>query len=269
MKQLAILNICILILFSACSRKFHFALESKINSLGDSVAGFEIDHSYELYLRTILKQTDSVTKFSRPVNGTLTDTNLQQIIEVQYLFLSKQKNRVLIINNIANRRTVFYNSTDKQVDLAPDAENSKVDIWYFAQFRFGSVRSGNTFNFMAGDAIGKKSFEWVFREQSDTIFIKAINQVDQYNNNSSFVESAFHLPVYFVKANSFTLMLKENKGKGSSKKVPEEFIAERTIQFRKSKKGWFTVFRFPTAPRDGYHHVYFNTKRMYSPPIFD
>jgi hypothetical protein len=262
MKILKLLIYFFAILLFSCSQKYYYATKERINSFGLDTLKFNLDSTYELYVRTVVKEKDKKTKVARPVNRTSQNRD-SEVIEEQYLFISKVNKKVLIVNNIANRSTVFYKPYDKISGITEVANQGNINIWYFAQYRFGTILNEQAYKFIPSDPSKKQWQEWMINEKSDTIFIQSISLVDDFNNNSSAVSEAFSLPVYFVRVNNFRLAY---KNMGSDSDGDYFHVPENKIYLYKVKNGWRVVYKFNTPICEKYNYIYMKSKRVYSQP---
>lgn len=251
----------LLLLLCGCARKFIYATDEKLKEYGTLIP-VKIDTSYDLYLRQVVKVFDSVSRVYIAGNGQV--ANGIELIELEYLFISKtDPKKILVINNIANKRKVFYNNDAKKLELAPGADTTKVDIWYFSQFRFGRDSSGDfVFENVENEGFNHR---WDVSFKNDTACLNAIGVYDKFGEDTRNANEAFAFPVYFIKVKDFKFFIKDYTN-GRDVDLPEFEPVDKTFYLAYSKKKWHVIFRFDTTVRTHYRNIIFEKNRVYAAP---
>lgn len=251
-----------LLLLSGCARKFIFATDERVAEYG-KLSPFKFDSTYDLYVRQIVKTFDSATRLYMPGNGIL-DTAKNELIELEFLLINKNNHDILVINNIANKRKIFYNNSFKQQELAPSDGITKMDIWYFSQFRFGRDSSGDfVFENVENEGFNHR---WEVSFKNDTAFLEAIGVYDKFGEDTRNANEAFAFPVYFLKVKDFTFFIKDYAAYNRNKELPEFEPVEKTIYLAGEGKKSKIIFRFNTAIRGNFKNIVFDADRLYAAP---
>lgn len=248
-------------LLAGCAgTKFSYVTDKRVQEYGP-LKPFRLKEDYQLYVRQVIKVYDSARRIYVPENGTVSAGT--ELIEIEYLLISKDAKSAIVINNIPNKRYLFYNSEDKRADLADTAQQLKIDVWYFNQFRFGSVNGNGDLVFKDAGGSGKDHIWNLTRAGDDMLEIDAVSVSDQFGEDKRWVEAAFALKMIFRKAEDFVFLFKNNAG--NKKHVDQTFLLkEQTLAVANRNGSWFIVFAFDTPVFKHYPNVVFFNERVYA-----
>lgn len=239
-----------MILFGCSGTKFIYVTANRLKKYG-KLTPFKIDNEYDLYTRQVIKVFDPTKKLYVPINAK-PDTN-NPLIEIEYLLVSRSTKKVLIINNISDKRKSFYNSKDKIADLGAAADTVKIDIWYFSQFRFGKIENNSLiFKNVHGKLI---HHIWNINDSGHVIKINSLSVADSSGEDLRIIEKAFAIEMLFFKEDKFQFVFKNNRGKGMKGLVPEFNLANQSIYIVNKTKE--IVFRFDTIVSGHFKNVLF------------
>lgn len=165
----------------------------------------QIDESYELYVKRICKKF--VNDIAEPCNCTdLPEFTIEEVVEYEYMFLSKKHNKIIVINYIKDRNQKFYTKPSPGLFETKSKLNEvEINIWYFNQLRFGN------YNPLTNIARFQTTFkphnihQWKLDVVSDTVKIHsvAIEQKDGFEEKIS--EKSMALVPVFLRANKYKI----------------------------------------------------------------
>jgi hypothetical protein len=252
-----------LFFFGCGGTKFAYAPDKLVNAYG-SLKPIEIDSTYKLYVRQIVKTFDSAAKIYRPTNARVPDG--KDVIEIEYMLISEAKKQAIILNNIPSIYQNSFNGNNRVFNLLDDSNRIDIDIWYLKQFRFGKLISDRKIKFINADGTGKDHI-WNISKEEDTIKLVSISAVDEFGEDVRYIDQAFALEVLFKKVNSFKLLFvyKEKIGNGRTNfDLPNQtfYVAND------SKNQWHVIFRFGKPVNGGdVGNVIFTQNEIYAAPI--
>lgn len=257
------------VIFCSCmGTKFTYVPDSDVEAYGDLMP-FNINSTYELYVRQVVRLEDAATKTYRLANAETPDG--KNVVEIEYMLISKTDNRVIILNNIPSIYQGYGGRKNKSIErsksynLADTDKEIEIDIWYLRQFRFGRIDQNSNLEFVNVDGTSKNHIWKISEEIPGTIRLNSISVADKYGEVVRNIKEAFELEVVFKKVNSFRLVFryKEN-GTVKNSYGPKD----QTFYVSKKTNRWNIIFRFdmPVNGSGTLNNIVFTKDRMYAPP---
>lgn len=248
--------------YSCGGTKFAYAPDKLVSSYGP-LKPIEIDTTYKLYVRQIVKAFDSAAKIYRPMNARVPDG--KDVIEIEYMLISEAKKQAIILNNIPSIYQNSFNGNNRVFNLLDDSNRIDIDIWYLKQFRFGKLISNRKIKFINADGTGKNHIWNLYKEQ-DTIKLISISAVDKFGEDVRYIDEAFSLEVLFKKVNSFKFLFVYKEKIGNGRKNFD--LPNQTFYIANNNNQWHVVFRFGKPVNGGdMENVIFSQEKIYAAPI--
>jgi len=206
MKILFNIVVLLSVAFSSCTTAFYKMLTVPDTSSFDRI---QIDTTYELYVKRVCKKI--VNKVSEPCNCLdLPTFNMKDVVEFQYMLISKEHEKIIVINYIKDRNQKFYTQSAESF-LAANKGTGAVDIniWYFNQLRFGKYNPINNEGRFQTCVKPKDIHTWNLDKEKDTMKIRsvALELADGFDERNS--EKSMALTPAFVKANSYNIFYQD------------------------------------------------------------
>ncbi len=261
-KALSIIGICLTIW--SCKTPPITVLRDRPPTKG--MVPVQLDETYELFVRSVCK--DSITK--APIDCI---QGSKELVEVQYMFLSRKKGVALVINNVPNRNQRFYDGTSVNKVFNETAE---INSLYFKQFRFGTIEpaeGGVLLHFVTTDKKPRK-YVWTCREIDTTknptsepgylVESVQIGLVDGYDLRRS--EDALYLVPKFVKKTNFKIIYEVTSGAKKGVPNPKPELPNNTFWICKTSRRYISTFLIFDDYIDNAKNttVKFPPKRMYA-----
>jgi hypothetical protein len=248
---------------AACrGTKFSYVTDAGVQHYG-TLHPYHLRNDYDLYTRQVIKVFDSTRNIYVPRNGSVTAGN--ELIEIEYLLLSKNGKEAIVINNLPNKRFIFYNSADKRAELSDTTAQLKIDIWYFNQFRFGTRNADGDLVFKNVEGSGKDHTWNLQRVDGQTIKVDAVSVSDAFGTELRLVRAAFAIELVFKKADDFLFVFKNN---AQQKRFANHYfpLKDQTLHVANHHQKWYVVFPFDTTVSRHFNNVVYFDKRMYAGP---
>lgn len=293
-KSLSIYTICTLLILSCSTqKKFTEITEEDKDELGERVGVFYFDpQKTELYVRTVVKvqATKQVVKYQKikPRERVyyylanlepdmVVDGEKIKIIEEQYLLIDREKNRVLVINNIPNYTEKLFSKDPNKLALVKNGTANKgapenflgYDVWKFNQFRFGEiVQENNTTKFIFSDVLHwSADHVWYITAGPDEITLKRFAEKDKYSESIREVRPTYPFEMKFVKIPDYKFILKDNR-KGFKRAAAQSSITGNTMHLYRHEKKWHLVFQLTQPPLGMNPFISFNNGTIYAAPLY-
>ncbi len=263
MKKIITLLFAVLLCFS-CTRKFTVSAAFR-KGIASGMQQLVLDSSYHLYIREVFLDTsDAGDKMVLADNDNLSTGN--KLIEVEYLLLSEQQNRVLYISTIPDKYQSYYAKKSRYL------KREYLNAYDFSTFRFGKKAEANALIFENA----ARYTTWNYRVERDSIL--HVQQVVERSNrntaNTYPVDEALSRPAVFIRTDSFRIafrnMDKEKKVEIKKGRPPlKRFSTNNTIYFKKDGSKYSIYFRFDKSlpPRYKDSTISFGNSRLVNAPF--
>jgi hypothetical protein len=255
MKNIVLFGFVVLLVASGCARKFTLA---EIATSQKKYKKYSLK-DFSLYLRAICTKTEDEKRIPCNCSETQRDT-----VERTYLFISKNSDSVLAIQHIADRNQRFFNKVvDSKLTSDTLRDFVSVNIWPFAQFRFGLMKNDRvTFR-----TTWQRPEEhlWVLEFDDDAVEVKAVGKQTCGSLDLRTTDAALALTPVFRKVNGWKFIYQETDFLGRSEKpltVPQELYLESLPDRRRRRR--IQTFFLVNATDWEHNALRFKPGRMYS-----
>lgn len=156
----------------AFTQAFYKMLDVPDTSQFDSV---QIDASYTLYVKRICKKI--INNITEPCNCLeLPNFAQEDVVEYEYLFLSRKHERVIVVNYIKDRDQKFYTQpAPNLLESKSSIKEVEVNIWYFNQMRFGRYDTAKSIGRFRTTFKPYDIHRWKIDTNSDTLKISSVS----------------------------------------------------------------------------------------------
>ncbi len=238
-----------------------FKMESKEQSIGTQFEETRIDSTYSLYVKSICKRKSG--KVDVPCNcKELGVIDPKDMVENEFLFLSKEHKKVVVINYIKDRDQKFYNkSATAKKSLVKGNEMVDVNIWFFNQARFGNLDTSKGEIIFQETTSPKGKHLWKISFNEDSLQIHSVSTVlaDGFDQRDTELSLAL-VPVFFS-AERYRIIF-QRPYYGTDPPSPVFELPENRISV--DTKGWCVYFMFNEPVEDGNSVIRFKSNRLYS-----
>jgi len=191
-------------------------------------------------------------------------TEGEEVIEREYLLVSRDHTKVLVINNMVNRNQKIFNDPSRILKFkTPHDDQTEINIWFFKQFRFGTIeknltlREGYQFKFRTVEK-HPVTYVWHYSMTDDSVTVSAIGRQQSDGIDLLFTKPALYLEPRFSRVKNFTFVFQiPQQRKKNSSRVE---LAEAKWRIRKH----CTYFGFDEPVLKKYKSIRFGRKRMYA-----
>jgi len=188
----------------------------------------------------------------------------EEVIEREYLLVSRDCTKVLVINNMVNRNQKIFNDPSRVLKVnATNDDQAEINIWFFKQFRFGTIeenstlRQGYQFKFRTVEK-HPVTYVWHYTMTDDSVTVSAIGKQQNDGIDLLFTKPALYLEPRFDRAKDFLFVFQiPQQRKRNSSRVE---LAEAKWRIRKN----CTYFGFDEPVLKNHKAIRFGRKRMYA-----
>jgi hypothetical protein len=266
MKKIILLLLAILFFFS-CARKFDISSAFK-KGMPAGMQQLVLDSSYHLYIREVFLDTsDAADKMVLANNNDLSPSN--KLIEIEYLLLSEQQQRVVYISTIPDKYQSYYAKKSRYL------KREYLNAYDFSTFRFGKTTAGGQ-AIVFDDKNDRESDTWNYKIENDSILhVYEVVESSRGNRANCYsADEAFSRKASFVRMDSFRIafrnMAKEKKVEIKKGRPPlKRFCINNTIYFKKEGGKYSIYFRFDKTlpPRYKDSAISFGNTRLVNAPF--
>ena len=239
-----------------------FKLEGKEKSENMQFEDTKIDSTYTLYVKSICKKKSG--KVAVPCNcSELGNYEPKDVIENEFIFISMQQKKAVVINYIKDRDQKFYNKTKagRKALMNRTTELVDVNIWYFNQARFGNVDPTNSTITFFETTKPKDLHLWKIEIAGKKLQIQSVSIVRADGFDERKTDLSLALVPLFYKVDRFRIIFqeptKDSMRAAAVFELPENRIAVDT-------KGGCVYFFFNQPEMNERNVVRFKSNRLYS-----
>ena len=265
MKKISTLLFAVMLFFS-CARKFDISTAFR-KGIPAGMGQLVLDSSYHLYIREVFLDTsDAGDKLVLANNNDLTASN--KLIEIEYLLLSEQQNRVVYISTIPDKYQLYYAKKSRYLKRA------YLNAYDFSTFRFGKKTAGGQAIVFENKTTSDND-TWNYKIENDSM-LHVYEVMERINGSLNIynVDQALSRKASFVRTDSFRIafrnMDKEKKVEIKRGRPPlKRFSSDNTIYFKKEGDKYSIYFRFDKTlpPRYRDSAISFGNSRLVNAPF--
>jgi hypothetical protein len=193
-----------------------------------------------------------------------------QPVEVGYIIISDTHKKVLVINNVPNRKQKFF---DKGVVYRKVIQQDTVVLinsFFFKQFRFGTLKDalvrGGQMEFITAEK-HPQVMHWNYDVTDSVLSIASIANDIADGQHIRYTDTGLYLVPQFKYSKYFKLVfeLPSNMTKSVNAKSMSTNLSEaRIFVQQKSQKNYITYIEFKEAIYKDYKAIRFARNRMYA-----
>ena len=227
---------------------------------------YTIDRNhYHLYVKSIC--IDSLDKLSEPRN--CSGSRGEEVVEMEYLLMSEDSKKVLVINNLPNSHQKFFKEKSRLMKWN-NRDAAEINIWYFKQFRFGTIEddpslvTGRHLRFTTVEK-HPVTYVWQYtKTDDDVVTLVAVGEQYPDRLDNRFSEAALSLVPTFKRVENYKFVFQMPKQFKKRSASPVELPEAKWRVLRNGERDMNTYFRFDSPIYKNYKVARFNSQRMYS-----
>ena len=253
MKQIHILLTVLILALCSCKSSYYYRANALIE--GEKIYPIDLDSTWELYFREgFLESSGKGLKELNVAPSKAASSGKR--IEVEYLLISKDKQRVLYIATIPDKYRNRYED---------DFMKDTINLYDARVFYYGRLTGDGKVIFYS-KSNDKDRDIWTLRETRNDI---TIVEIREYKNdglsNVISLGDALKDPLVFKKAKTYTIGHKDNSDeKPEFNEVKKGSLA---VFIKEVKKGKYAIYFEMSKPINGFSHLNFLDQRVWYRPF--
>jgi hypothetical protein len=241
MKKISSILFCVVLFFS-CARKFSIT-STFSKGIPQGMQQLVLDSSYHLYIREVFLDTNDAGDKMVLINNDNAASN-NKLIEIEYLLLSTQQNKVVYIATIPDKYQTYYAKKAKFL------KREYLNAYDFSTFHFGRKTAGEHSIVFENNSTGH-SDTWHYRIEKDSI-LHVYEVVERRKGdvaNVYLADEALSRKASFIRTDSFRIafrnMDKEKRVETKKGRAPlQRFSKDNIIYYRNDGNKYTIYFRF-------------------------
>lgn len=249
--------VILLLMLGACRKVFYYTSLDPATNPQSVVGKLQLDNTYKFYVRQVFEEkvnNESELKSDVPA----TARGKEELIEVEYLFISKDSNRVVYITTMADK----YKQRYRKFYLGDKYANA----WDFKTFLFGELLPGNEIKFTDWKNYKTDTWQIDFSNGNDerVYFTQLTEKRDSIYHQQIPVKEVLKHEVFFTKVNDPMVVFHQNETREDTVQ-----LLNNTIYLLKRRGRHRLYLQFNGKVNDKRSTIYFGEGRIvYDPRPF-